>query len=189
MAIVPICQKKTARCLKVPLTPVEQIYLMFIIPAFFCCIVYMTNLAVDVTMAIAHYRDGNPVWGMSTLALMYAPAFVYFALTVSRPDWWMTEDEKLKDGVVVWFAMQIFRLLAFPLFTLYRLGSLIVLTTDSLRLHGAEREDTLKLAAAPAAMELYFFVHAWFQAAPQAVFQTHLLFREYKQERTYQTGE
>lgn len=55
-------------------------------------------------------------------------------------------------------------------------------------LSGIERKKTLNLAAAPAAMELYFFLQAWFQAAPQAVLQTHLLFRERAVERSQQSG-
>ena len=55
-------------------------------------------------------------------------------------------------------------------------------------LSGLERRKTLNVASAPAAIELYFFLQAWFQAAPQAVLQTHLLFRERKIQRTQQSG-
>ncbi|XP_043288528.1 uncharacterized protein [Venturia canescens] len=187
MATGPICQRKPARCLKVPLKSTEQIYLVFLMPILFGCAVYVINFAADFVVAIQHYREGHPFWAIATIALMYAPAFVYFALTVSRPDWWMTEDESIKDGVLAWFAMQILQLLAFPLFALYRYASLIVLAIDATMLNGEERTRTLNMAAAPAAIELYFFLQAWFQAAPQAVFQTHLLFREYTNERTHQT--
>lgn len=52
---------------------------------------------------------------------------------------------------------------------------------------GEERKKSLNVAAAPAAIELYFFLQAWFQAAPQAIFQIHLLFREQTVARTYQS--
>ena len=55
-------------------------------------------------------------------------------------------------------------------------------------LNGEERRKTLNVAAAPSAIELYFFLQAWFQAAPQAVLQTHLLFRERNSLRSYQSG-
>lgn len=55
-------------------------------------------------------------------------------------------------------------------------------------LSGEQRRKTLNVAAAPAAIELYFFLQAWFQAAPQAVFQTHLLFREKGVHRSHQSG-
>lgn len=71
----------------------------------------------------------------------------------------------------------------------YRYAGLIVLSVDAAILSGDERVKTLNIAAAPAAIELYFFLQAWFQAAPQAVFQTHLLFRQSSTHRSYQSGE
>lgn len=69
-----------------------------------------------------------------------------------------------------------------------RYAGLIVLSVDAILLTGEDRKKTLNVAAAPAAMELYFFLQAWFQAAPQAIFQTHLLFREKLVSRTHQSG-
>lgn len=71
---------------------------------------------------------------------------------------------------------------------LYRYAGLIVLSVDAINLSGDERVKTLNVAAAPAAIELYFFLQAWFQAAPQAVFQTHLLFRQTSVPRSYQSS-
>ena len=184
----PLCQTKATHCLKIPLRSTEQIYLIFLIPALVSCCVYVINLACDFVVAIQHIREGNPIWGCCTIGLIYAPAIAYFALTVSRPDWWMTEDEKIAEGVCTWFALQVCQLVAFPIFALYRYAGLIVLIVDAIMLTGEERKKTINLAAAPAAIELYFFLQAWFQAAPQAVFQTHLLFREYTVERTHQSG-
>lgn len=69
-----------------------------------------------------------------------------------------------------------------------RYAGLIVLAVDAIMLSGENRRKTLDVAAAPAAIELYFFLQAWFQAAPQAVFQTHLLFRMKSVPRTQQSG-
>lgn len=63
-----------------------------------------------------------------------------------------------------------------------------MLSVDAIILSGKERTKTLSIAAAPAAIELYFFLQAWFQAAPQAIFQTHLLFREAPLQRSHQSG-
>lgn len=73
-------------------------------------------------------------------------------------------------------------------FYLYRFAGQIVVIVDAILLSGDERTKSLNVAAAPAAIELYFFLQAWFQAAPQAIFQTHLLFRERTVERTYQSS-
>jgi len=70
----------------------------------------------------------------------------------------------------------------------YRYAGLIVLSVDAINLSGDERVKTLNVAAAPAAIELYFFLQAWFQAAPQAVFQAHLLFRQSTVPRSYQSS-
>lgn len=69
----------------------------------------------------------------------------------------------------------------------YRFAGLIVLSVDAINLSGDERLKTLNIAAAPVAIELYFFLQAWFQAAPQAVFQAHLLFRQSSMHRSYQS--
>ena len=69
-----------------------------------------------------------------------------------------------------------------------RFARLIVLSVDAIVLSDEKRRKTLELAAKPAAIELYFFLQAWFQAAPQAVFQTHLLFQEINFSRTTQSG-
>lgn len=115
-----ICERKPTRCLKVPLKSTEQIYLVFLIPAVLGCCIYMVHLAADLVVAVQHFREGNPIWGGCTLGLIYAPAVAYFILTVSRPDWWMTEDQKLSWNVVTWFGIQICQMIAFPLFALYR---------------------------------------------------------------------
>ncbi|XP_051168800.1 uncharacterized protein LOC127286419 isoform X2 [Leptopilina boulardi] len=182
-----VCREKPTHCLKIPLKSTEQIYLTFLIPTLLSCILYVLNFSADLVVAIQHFREDNPIWGCCTLAIIYLPALVYFILTVSRPDWWMTDDDKVTKGALSWFALQLCHLIAFPLFALYRYAGLIVLIVDAIMLSGIERKKTLNLAAAPAAMELYFFLQAWFQAAPQAVLQTHLLFRERTVERSQQS--
>lgn len=183
----PICQRKCAHFLKVPLKSTEQIYIIFLIPTLINCILYIIHFSSDLVVTIQHFRDDKPVWGCCTLGLMYAPAVAYFMLTVSRPDWWMTDDDKVARGIVRWIALQLSQLIGFVFFALYRYAGLIVLSVDAIILSGEERTKTLNIAAAPAAIELYFFLQAWFQAAPQAVFQTHLLFRETTAHRSYQS--
>ncbi|KAG7207591.1 hypothetical protein KM043_009214 [Ampulex compressa] len=99
----------------------------------------------------------------------------------------MTSDDKVTKGILGWFALQVCQLVGFVFFALYRYAGLIVLSVDAIILSGGERTKTLNVAAAPAAIELYFFLQAWFQAAPQAVFQIHLLFRESLANRTNQS--
>ncbi|KAK0085185.1 hypothetical protein PV325_008871 [Microctonus aethiopoides] len=187
MALEPVCERKSTRCLKIPLRSTEQIYLIFLLPAILSCCVYITHFGADLVVAIQHFREENPVWGSCTILFIYAPAIAYFILTISRPDWWMTENEKVSKGALTWFALQICQLIAFPFFALYRFAGQIVVIVDAILLSGDERTKSLNVAAAPAAIELYFFLQAWFQAAPQAIFQTHLLFRERTVERTYQS--
>ncbi|KAL0111378.1 hypothetical protein PUN28_012934 [Cardiocondyla obscurior] len=182
-----LCHRKSTRCMKIPLKSTEQIYLIFLLPTLINCLVYIIHFSADLVVAIQHFRDENPLWGMSTLAIIYAPALMYFILTVSRPDWWMTEDDKVTKSVLAWFALQVCQFIGFVFFVLYRYAGLIVLSVDAINLSGNERVKTLNVAAAPAAIELYFFLQAWFQAAPQAVFQTHLLFRESSKPHSYQS--
>ncbi|XP_077275048.1 uncharacterized protein LOC143904327 isoform X2 [Temnothorax americanus] len=182
-----LCHRKSTRCMKIPLKSTEQIYLIFLVPTLVNCFVYIIHFAADFVVAIQHFKEENPLWGMSTLAIIYAPALMYFILTVSRPDWWMTEGDKVSKGVLGWFGLQVCQFIGFVFFVLYRYAGLIVLSVDAINLSGNERVKTLNVAAAPAAIELYFFLQAWFQAAPQAVFQAHLLFRQSSVPRSYQS--
>ncbi|XP_043673585.1 uncharacterized protein LOC122631678 [Vespula pensylvanica] len=184
---IPVCPKKSSKCLEIPLKSIEQIYLVFLIPTIINCIIYIIHFSADLVVAIQHFRENNPIWGSCTLSLMYAPAIVYFILTISRPDWWMTDDDKLTKGISIWFFLQICQLIGFPFFALYRYAGLIVMAVDAIILTGEKRSKTLNTSAAPASIELYFFLQAWFQAAPQAIFQTHLLFREYTVQRSFQS--
>ncbi|XP_026826696.1 uncharacterized protein LOC105274442 isoform X1 [Ooceraea biroi] len=182
-----LCHRKSTRCMKIPLKSNEQIYLIFLLPAVINCLIYIVHFSADLVVAIQHFKEENPIWGSCTLAIMYAPALMYFILTVSRPDWWMTDDDKVSKGVLGWFALQLCQLAGFVLYVLYRYAGLIVLSVDAISLSGDARVKTLNAAAAPAAIELYFFLQAWFQAAPQAIFQTHLLFRQSSVARSYQS--
>ncbi|XP_076243460.1 uncharacterized protein LOC143184835 [Calliopsis andreniformis] len=182
-----LCRRKSTQFLQVPLKSTEQVYLVFLIPTLISCIIYEIHFSADLVVAFQHFRESNPIWGCCTIGFMYAPAIAYFILTVSRPDWWMTDDDKLTKGVFGWFCIQLCQLVGFIFFALYRYAGLIVLSVDAIILSGNERTKTLNIAATPAAIELYFFLQAWFQAVPQAIFQTHLLFREASFHQTHQS--
>ncbi|XP_066594310.1 uncharacterized protein [Prorops nasuta] len=182
-----MCRRKSTRFLNICLKPTEQIFLVFLLPTLINCFVYLIHFSADLVTAIQHTRENNPIWGCCTIGFMYAPAIIYFVLTVSRPDWWMSDDDKATKSIPLWFLCQLCQLVFFPFFVLYRYAALLVLIIDAFSLSGKERKNTLNMAAAPAAIELYLFLQAWFQAAPQAVFQTHLLFRTNSVIRTPQT--
>lgn len=113
-------QRKSTDFFKIPLKSTQQIYLIFLAPALISCFVYVINFAADFVTGVQHLRAGDQHWAIVTFALMYAPSLVYFAITISRPHWWMTEDDKLTKGTILWLAKQIFQSIFFPLFALYR---------------------------------------------------------------------
>ena len=115
-----LCHRKSMRCMKIPLRSTEQIYLIFLIPAIINCFIYIIHFAADLVVAIQHFKEENPLWGASTIAFIYAPSLTYFILTVSRPDWWMTDDDKVSRGILRWFALQLFQFVGFVFFVLYR---------------------------------------------------------------------
>lgn len=115
-----LCHRKSTRYMKVPLKSTEQIYLIFLIPILINSFVYIIHFSADLVVAIQHFKEDNPIWGGCTIAIMYAPMFVYFILTVSRPDWWMTDNDKITKGVLGWFALQVSQLVGFVFFVLYR---------------------------------------------------------------------
>lgn len=115
-----LCNRKSTRYMKIPLKSTEQIYLIFLIPAVINCIIYILHFSADLVVAIQHFRAGNPIWGYCTLAIIYTPALSYFILTVSRPDWWMTDDDKVSKGILGWFGLQVCQFAGFVFFVLYR---------------------------------------------------------------------
>lgn len=115
-----LCHRKSTCCMKISLKSTEQIYLIFLIPALINCFIYIINFAADFVVAIQHFKEENSLWGVCTIAIMYAPALMYFILTISRPDWWMTDDDKVSKGVVGWFALQVLQFIGFVFFVLYR---------------------------------------------------------------------
>lgn len=125
------CEKKSSRFLQVPLKPTEQIYLVFLIPTLITCVAYIINFSADLVVAIQHFKENNSIWGCCTIGFMYAPAIVYFVLTVSRPDWWMTDDDKLTKGVIYWFFRQLCQLMGFVFFSLYRYYHLLSKTNNN----------------------------------------------------------
>lgn len=70
-----------------------------------------------------------------------------------------------------------------------RYATQIVLSVDAILITGEERQKTLNELSAPAAIEFYFFLQAWFQAIPQALFQSHLCFRDNVEGKTIQSRE
>lgn len=89
-------------------------------PALISCFIYIVHFSADLVVAIQHFKEENLMWGYCTIAIMYAPALTYFILTVSRPDWWMTDDDKVSKGILGWFGLQVCQLVGFVFFVLYR---------------------------------------------------------------------
>ena len=115
-----VCKKKSTRFMQIPLKSTEQIYLIFLIPTLITCFVYIIHFSADLVVAIQHFKEHNLVWGCCTIGFMYAPAIAYFMLTVSRPDWWMSNDDKLTKSIFYWFSLQLCQLVVFVFFSLYR---------------------------------------------------------------------
>lgn len=115
-----LCHRKSTSYMKIPLKSTEQIYLVFLIPILINCFIYILNISADLVVAIQHFREDNPLWGACTIAIIYAPALTYFILTISRPDWWMTDDDKVLIGVFGWFVLQLLQFFGFVFFVLYR---------------------------------------------------------------------
>jgi hypothetical protein len=112
--------KNSIKCLKIPLRSKEQIYLIFLLPSIVHCFVYVLHFSADLVVAVQHFKENNSMWAFITILFIYAPALVYFILTISRPDWWMTDYDKMYKGIFLWLLLQLGKLIAFPFFALYR---------------------------------------------------------------------
>lgn len=95
----------------------KQILLLFLLPAIFNCLLYIVNFSADFVVSIQHFRENNIFWGWCTLGFMYTPVVIYFLLSITKPDWWLTNED---ENLTMWLASLFFQLLLFPFFALYR---------------------------------------------------------------------
>uniref|UniRef100_A0A182SL73 XK-related protein n=1 Tax=Anopheles maculatus TaxID=74869 RepID=A0A182SL73_9DIPT len=162
-----------------PVKTRTQIVMTFLVPVIFELLVYIVLTTADILVTIEHFRNGNPSWGWFTLALIWLPSVVCFCSIISTPDRWPVQigcDKR--TGVFLFNNIAI--LVFFPLAALYRFNRRIFWSVEALfhdkNTYGRAQSVAKIMETSPC--ELYHFLQAFLQAAPQMMLQLYILLRD-----------
>ncbi|XP_052867717.1 uncharacterized protein LOC128273727 [Anopheles cruzii] len=162
-----------------PVKTRTQIVMTFLVPVIFEAMVYIVLTTADVLVTIEHFRNGNTGWGWTTLTLIWLPSIVCFCSIVSTPERWPEQigcDERTQNFLFKNCAILLF----FPLAALNRFNRRIFWSIESLfhekGSYGRAQSVAKILETSPC--ELYHFLQAFLQAAPQMLLQLYILLRD-----------
>ncbi|XP_052889744.1 uncharacterized protein LOC128298052 [Anopheles moucheti] len=162
-----------------PVKTRTQIVMTFLVPVIFELMVYIVLTTADILVTVEHFRNGNPSWGWFTLALIWLPSLVCFCSIVSTPERWPDQmgcDERTGRFLFINIAILVF----FPLAALYRFNRRIFWSIEALfhdkNTYGRAQSVAKILEMSPC--ELYHFLQAFLQAAPQMMLQLYILLRD-----------
>lgn len=101
------------------LTLNQKIWFIFVVPTALCCVIYIADIATDIALVERHYSDSRYVAGTLTLALIYAPAIIFFAITLADDSKWppLEEGPTRRLG---FFLKQLILLIFFPIHAMHR---------------------------------------------------------------------
>nr|CAD7433045.1 unnamed protein product [Timema monikensis] len=125
-----------------------------------------------------HFDAGLHVWAAFTIVLLYLPSIVFFVLTVSKPDLWDEQGDIVRTGQ--WFVFRLAQLVAFPIWAIYRYAKQLFWSIEALIREDPLREEALQEVIEPSQIELYLYLQAFLQCAPQAVLQIFIMLYAYK---------
>uniref|UniRef100_A0A182IVC5 XK-related protein n=1 Tax=Anopheles atroparvus TaxID=41427 RepID=A0A182IVC5_ANOAO len=162
-----------------PVKTRTQVVMTFLVPVIFETMVYIVLTTADVLVSVEHFRNGNPSWGWFTLSLIWLPSVVCFCAIVSTPERWPEQigcDRRTGQFLFKNIAI----LLLFPLAALYRFNRRIFWSIEALfhdkGSYGRAQSIAKILETSPC--ELYHFLQAFLQAAPQMMLQLYILLRD-----------
>uniref|UniRef100_A0A182QR51 XK-related protein n=1 Tax=Anopheles farauti TaxID=69004 RepID=A0A182QR51_9DIPT len=162
-----------------PVKTRTQIVMTFLVPVIFELMVYIVLTTADILVTMEHFRNGNPSWGWFTLSLIWLPSLVCFCSIVSNPERWPEEigcDKRTGQFLFHNIVILVF----FPLAALYRFNRRIFWSIEALfhdkNSYGRAQSVGKILETSPC--ELYHFLQAFLQAAPQMMLQLYILLRD-----------
>lgn len=165
-----ILDKKNLRILGHPLTTIQQMWIGFFLPAIVSTVIFIANIALDITVACLLFREEHPLLAGATLALIYAPSLTCLIST-------FIQHPKLETigNLLTWVAIQCLQSLLFPLSIIYRFATQLFWSIVALTEEDPEREKALRTIAASHPTEMFFFLDSFLNAAPQAILQAYIL--------------
>ncbi|KAH8391355.1 hypothetical protein KR200_012123 [Drosophila serrata] len=162
-----------------------RIWVSYILPACLGLLVYIVQTASDLALSYQHFREKEPGFGAGTLVLVILPPLITFLLVVaSRAQRNCACTNRNRCTAL---ALGLVKLLLFPFFVVFRFCTRLFWAIEGL-FHDdddVERMKCLAKAEQTSNIELYLFIQAYAQAAPQIILQLyHMLaqdmFRNYE---------
>ncbi|XP_039483531.1 uncharacterized protein LOC120446576 [Drosophila santomea] len=162
-----------------------RIWVSYIVPTCLGLLVYIVQTASDLALSYQHFSQMEPGLGAGTLVLVILPPIITFILVAAskaQRDCACSERNKcLALGI------GLLKLFLFPFFVIFRFCTRLFWAIEGL-FHDdddVERMKCLAKATQTSNIELYLFVQAYAQAAPQIILQLyHMLvqdmFRNYE---------
>lgn len=174
---VPLKYTKPVTLFQSPLTTKQQVCSNYLLPNLFTTLLFILNFAADLCLAIQHSRDGNNVEAALTLFWMLVPTIGSIFFSLSDYDLW---PERFGFGLenFKWMMVKLLEHSFFPVWAMYRFAEQLFWSIEGLRCEEDEIEEILLRSERNSVFELYHFLQAYLQAAPQILFQLHIIFRQ-----------
>uniref|UniRef100_A0A7G3B391 XK-related protein n=1 Tax=Lutzomyia longipalpis TaxID=7200 RepID=A0A7G3B391_LUTLO len=169
------------RILFYPVKTRTQIVASILIPTFMELCVYVVLTTADITITVRHFQCGDYLWGALTLTFLCLPALLCFIIIIASPWQWPDQSDCAEtNSHWKFFLRQLFNVLLFPLGAIWRFCRRIFWCIEALfhERESYERHHAVGKAIEPSPFELYHFLQAFTQAAPQIILQMNILLRE-----------
>ncbi|XP_055551140.1 uncharacterized protein LOC129733349 [Wyeomyia smithii] len=155
-----------------------QIVLSFLIPVVSELLVYTVVMTADILLVIEHFHNENPSWAWFTFALLWLPAIACFSVILSSLSNW-PETVGCDKRTWQFIGKNLAILLLFPVAAIYRFNRRLFWSIEAL-FHDRSsygRVHAVNKIRETSPYELYHFLQAFLQSAPQMLLQLYILLR------------
>ncbi|KAF5277700.1 hypothetical protein FQR65_LT03680 [Abscondita terminalis] len=155
----------------------QYVIFNYLVPSILSCLLYIVHFACDFAVSYRHFYEKNPIWGSMSILFMFLPSLSCYILTISSLELW-PKFEGCGNENIRWCLIKTLQHVFFPVWSMWRHAEKIFWSIEGMRtIDDKERDDIIEKISAPRTVELYYFFQGYLQAAPQILFQLHVLMR------------